>query len=165
VTTKDTNGECGLYDQGKGTSQRYFIAPNAAGDAMVLWANDEEDPAGLVLKLVPSVDNEIYGTWLWRYEDDPIDQFAVVAYLPGGYMFEVSTFDGWDGLLREKFTISGDTMTSYLGTYDKCVDTENAPPEQNNCDSMEPLVEQYFVDGDTITDDDDDGIMTRIRKD
>lgn len=159
LTTKDTNGECGLFDRNKEFTQRYFVVPNAAGDALALWANDEEDPAGLVLKRVPTVENEIYGAWLWRYEGDPIDQFAVVAYLPGGHMFEVSTFTGWDGLLRESFSMSGDTMTSYAGEYQNCVDTE----ENTACDGPGgPIVEEYFVEGDTIIDDDDGGIITRI---
>ena len=64
-TTEDTNGECGLYDANKEFQQRYFIAPNAAGDALVMWANDEEDPAGFVLKRVPSVSDGITGAWLW----------------------------------------------------------------------------------------------------
>lgn len=157
--TKDTNGECGLFDRDKEFTQRYFVAPNAAGDALVLWANDEEDPAGFVLKRVPSVENEIYGAWLWRYEGDPIDQLAVVAYLPGGHMFEVSNFTGWDGLLRESFSMSGNTMTSYAGEYQNCVDTE----ENSACDGPGgPIVEEYFVEGDTIIDDDDGGIITRI---
>lgn len=50
VVTADTNGECGLFDATAQIQQLYFVAPNAAGDALVMWANDEEDPAGFVLR-------------------------------------------------------------------------------------------------------------------
>jgi hypothetical protein len=155
----DTNGECGLYDATKEFTQRYFVVPNAAGNALVLWANDEEDPAGFVLKRVPSVSNEITGAWLWS--EGVADQFAVVAYLPSGVMFEVSLFPGFSGLLRESFTMNGDVMTSHAGLYEYCVDTENDPSE-SNCSDMNDIVETYEVQGDTIIDDDEAGSMTRI---
>jgi hypothetical protein len=157
-TTVDTNGECGLRDAGKNNSQRYFVVPNAAGDALVLWANDEEDPAGFVLKRVPSVPNEINGAWLWSEGVD--DEFAVVAYLPGGSMFEVSLLPGMEGLLRESFTIDDEfEMTSHAGGYEFCVDTENDP---SNCLDNTPIVETYPVDGDNIGEPGEPGSMVRI---
>ncbi|HEY0686363.1 MAG TPA: hypothetical protein VGD45_28760 [Steroidobacter sp.] len=161
-TTIDTNGECGLFDATKEFQQRYFIVPNAAGNALTVWANDEEDPSGFVFKRVPSVPNEITGAWLWTDESAGADEFAVVAYLPSGVMFEVSTFLDFQGLLRESFTMEGDTMTSQSAGYVHCVDTEN---EVSDClgDPESRIIEEYVVEGDTIADDDEPGsTMTRI---
>lgn len=163
VPTVDTNGECGLYDANKHVGQfqqLYFVAPNAAGDALVLWANDEEDPAGMVLKRVPSVPNEITGAWLWTEEGASEDEFAVVAYLPSGVMFETSLFPGESGIRRESFTMDGDTMTSQNAGYEFCVDTQSDVSECEN-ETPTPIVETYNVEGDTIADD-EGGTMTRI---
>jgi len=157
--TEDSNGECGLFDATKGFQQRYFVVPNAAGDALAVWANDEEDPAGFVFKRVPSVPNEITGAWLWS--EGVEDEFAVVAYFPSGVMFEVALFSDFSGLLRESFTMNGNTMTSQAGGYEYCVDTQNDPSE-NGCLNDDPIVEEYIVQGDTMIDDDESGSMTRI---
>ncbi|MBM0103295.1 hypothetical protein JM946_01000 [Steroidobacter sp. S1-65] len=158
----ESNGECGLFDANKEFQQAYFIARNAAGDALTVWANDEEDPAGLVFKRVPSVPNEITGAWLWTDEDGAENELAVVAYLPSGVMFEVSTFTDAFGIRRESFTMDGDTMTSHIRGYEYCVDTQNEPSECLVGD--EYLEETYVVDGDSIIDDDEPGSsMTRIR--
>ena len=157
--TADSNGECGLFDANKGFQQRYFVVPNAAGDALALWVNDEDDAAGVVFKRVPSVPNEITGAWLWSEGVD--DEFAVVAYFPSGVMFEVSLFPDFSGLLRESFTMAGNVMTSQAGGYEYCVDTESDPSE-NSCLNDDPIIETYDVQGDTITDDDEPGSMTRI---
>ena len=158
----ESNGECGLFDARKEFQQAYLMVPNAAGDALAVWANDEEDPAGIVFKRVPSVPNEITGAWLWTDESASANEFAVVAYLPSGVMFEVSTFQDAHGLLRESFTMEGDVMTSQAAGYAHCVDTEN---EVSSCDGdpTELIIETYTVEGDTILDDDEPGsTMTRI---
>jgi hypothetical protein len=160
-TTVDTNGECGLFDANKEFQQRYFVAPNAAGDALVMWANDEEDEAGFVLKRVPSVPNSITGAWLWTDEGASEDEFAVVAYLPEGVMFETSLFQDFPGIRRESFTFEGTTMTSLIAGYEFCEDTQNEPSECLGDPTYE-LVETYIVEGDTIVDDEDVGVMTRI---
>lgn len=174
----DTNGECGLYHNGKTDGggnpfqQAYLIAPNDAGDALMVWANDEEDPAGIVFKRVPSVPNEIWGAWRWTVDGASEDQFAVSVYLEGGprdgVMFEVSTLPDVEeehigvGLLRESFTYDGETMHSYNAGYAYCVDTEGDEDECVTGDPDSPIVEEYIVNGDLIGDDVEDGAATRI---
>jgi hypothetical protein len=157
--TVDSNGECGIHDATRTFQQRYFVAPNAAGDAFVLWANDEDDPAGVVFKRVPSVPNEIIGAWLWT-DEEAEDAFAVVVYLPSGVMFETGLFPGESGIRRESFTMQGNTMTSQIAGYEHCVDTQS---EVSEClgNPADRLVETYIVDGDVVTDEDGNNI-TRI---
>jgi hypothetical protein len=161
--TVDSNGECGLYDATKEFTQRYIFVPNAAGDALVMWSNDDDSAAGLVWKRVPSVSNAIYGAWLWH--EGVQHQLAVVAYLPGDVMFEASVFPDATGLRREKFDFSAaPTMKSTIAGYQYCVDTQNAP-EDNECDGDPSFIleEEYVVEGDTIVDDDEVGSITRIQ--
>lgn len=165
--TVDTNGECGLYHNGKEIDgvpfqQAYFVAPNAAGDTLVIWANEEDDPAGIVFKRVPSVPNQIWGAWKWSMAGATADQFAVSAYLQGGphdgVMFEVSTLPDDDkhvgvGILRESFKYDGTTMLSYAAGYAYCIDTQG---EEDNCQGdPEPVEEKYTVNGDWIGDEAD----------
>lgn len=162
TTSIDTNGECGLFDVTKEFEQKYLIVPNSDGSGLKVWANDEDDLAGIVFKRVPSVPNEITGAWLWRDESAGDDEFAVVAYLPSGVMFEVSTFLDFSGLRRESFTVDGDVMTSQIAGYTYCLDTEEEVSECEG-DPTDVLVETYTVVGDTIVDDDEPGSsMTRI---
>jgi hypothetical protein len=175
--TVDTNGECGLYHHGKtgvdGVTpfkQAYLFAPNGAGDALVMWANDEPDPAGLIFKRVPSVPNQIWGAWRWTVEDATADQFAISAYLEGGpedgVMFEVSTLPDNDdeaigvGILRESFTYDGTTMHSRNAGYDLCVDTEGDEDECVTGDKDSTIEEEYVVNGDFIGEEADG--VTRI---
>jgi hypothetical protein len=157
----DTNGECGLFNIDNDFLQRYYyIVPTAAGDALAVWPNDEEDAAGLVFKRVPSVPNEITGAWLWTDENGSIDEFAVVAFLPSGVMFEAALFGDESGLRRESFTMNGNVMTSHIRGYEFCLDTQS---EQSECVwGDEYLTETYTVQGDIIIDDDAEGTITRI---
>jgi hypothetical protein len=152
-----------LFDATKGFTQRYILVPNAAGDALVMWSNDDDSAAGLVWKRVPSIADTIYGAWLWTEGSD--DEFAVVAYLPGDVTFETAVFPGMTGILREKFDFSdAPLMRSQIAGYELCVDTESAPGE-SECegDPTYILEENYYVDGDTMTDDDEEGSITRIK--
>jgi hypothetical protein len=163
TTTVDSDGECGLFDATKEFTQRYILVPNAAGDALVMWSNDDDSASGMAWKRVPSTTDTIYGAWLWTEGAD--DEFAVVAYLPGGYMFETAVFPGMTGILREKFDFSeAPLMRSQIAGYEFCVDTENAP-EDNECDGDPNFIleENYYIDGDIMTDDDEEGTMTRIK--
>lgn len=162
TTTVDSDGECGLFDATKEFTQRYVLVPNAAGDALVMWSNDDDSASGLVWKRVPSTPDTIYGAWLWTEGAD--DEFAVVAYLPGGYMFEAAVFPDMTGILREKFDFSeAPVMRSQNTGYEFCVDTESAPGE-GECDreTTDLIEENYYVDGDIVTDD-EEGTYTRIK--
>ena len=177
TVTVDTNGECGLYHNGKTMNgnpftQAYFVAPNAAGDALMVWVNDEEDPAGLVFKRVRSVTNQIWGAWQWTEDGADEGQFAISAYFEGGpedgVMFEVSTLPDNDaeamgvGILRESFTYDGTTMRSHNAGYEYCVDTQGTQDECVTGDAETPIVEEYVVNGDIIGDEEEGGVMTRI---
>jgi hypothetical protein len=157
VVTADTNGECGLFDTTAQIQQRYFIAPNAAGNALVLWANDEEDPAGFVLKRVQSVANEITGAWLWNGQT--ADEVSVTVFLPGNVLFETrySTL-GETGILREKFSITEQGMTAINDTYELCVDTADEPSSCLPHENEEPA--PFSVTGDSLNYDGD--TATRI---
>jgi hypothetical protein len=157
VVTADTNGECGLFDATKQFQQRYFIAPNAAGDALVLWANDEEDPAGFVLKRVQSVANEITGAWLWNSESE--DEIAVTVFLPDNVLFETRySATGETGILRERFSLSEQGLTSINDDYEFCVDTADEPSSCSTPDEGVP--DPFTLEGDTFTY--DGGTATRI---
>ncbi len=151
--TVDSNGECGLYHNGKTDDngapflQAYFIAPSTDGDALVVWPNDDEDTAGIIFKRVPSVEGKITGAWLWEEAED---QFAVVTYLPGGVMFEASAIEGSIGILRESFTDDGATLISTNAGYEYCVDTQMHPSECLT-DPPQTLEESYTIDGNTMT--------------
>jgi hypothetical protein len=151
--TIDTNGECGLYDAQKDFQQLYMLALTPERDAFVFWANDEEDPSGLVFKRAPNEADSIIGAWLWEEGDE----FTVAAYLPGGVMFETSGFTGETGILRESFVIEGSQIVSTTN-HEHCVDTVN---DVDSClpPGME-ITETFSVDGDTMTYEED--TLTRI---
>jgi hypothetical protein len=149
VITADTNGECGLFDATAQIQQRYFVAPNAAGDALVMWANDEEDPSGFVFKRAPSVANEITGAWLW--DSESADEISVTVFLPDNVLFETrySALGGETGILRERFSLTEQGLTSISDGYELCVDTADEPSSCSTPD--DGAADPFTLDGDTFT--------------
>ncbi len=149
--TVDGNGECGLFDARKEFTQRYVFVPNAAGDALVMWSNDDDSYAGLVWKRVPSIANTIYGAWKWEDLDE--GDVAVSAYLPGDVMFETAVLqEEGTGIRRESFDFSqAPLMRSQAAGYEHCVDTQS---EVSEClgDPEELIEDTYVVEGDTVGD-------------
>jgi hypothetical protein len=147
VVTADTNGECGLFDATAAIQQRYFIAPNAEGDALVVWANDEEDPSGFVFKRAPSSEDGLIGAWLWDSESQ--DEISVTVFLPGDVLFETRHSPGESGILREKYSISAEGLTAINDTYEFCVDTADEPSSCLPHDAEVPA--PFSVVEDTLT--------------
>lgn len=162
----DSDGECGLYhngktdDAGQPFQQAYFIAPSDDGNALVLWPNDDENFAGVVFKRAPSEDGTVIGAWLRGADEDSVN---IVAYLPGGVMFDVSTVSGRVGLLRKSFTDDGSTLTSFAAGYEHCVDSQNTPSRCLGAPS-DGSVESYTIEGNTMTlrSQDKDATLIRI---
>lgn len=149
TATVETNGECGMFDAKKEFVQRYMFVPNAAGDALVMWSNDDDTDEGLVWKRVPSTPNSIYGAWKW--EDLGDNEIAVTAYLPGDVMFETAVLEGETGIRREKFDYSAaPLLRSQTAGYEQCVDTQT----DSDCEGDEPafIEDTVIIDGDEMSD-------------
>jgi hypothetical protein len=69
------------------------------------------------------------------------------------------------GILGEKFDFSqAPLMRSQIAGYEFCVDTESEPGA-SECDGDPSYIleENYYIDGDTMVDDDEEGTITRIK--
>lgn len=142
--TIDTNGECGLHDAGSSEQPQFMFARSAIDDSLLFFASDDEH--GMVLKRVPSVENDVIGAWL--LDGTEADHPHLGVFLPDGLMFEISAAAGSEaGLWRSDYAVNEArdlfTMSSFG---ENCIDTMGF----DSC--IEPLEEALTLelDGDVM---------------